>query len=228
MTASQMYLRRLPGVHRPGIAVTLPTFGGPVVVCDVGANPDPKAHHLWQYAIMAEIYCRELLGIEDPKVALLNFGGEEAKGTEIVKLTRDLLLDTPDLNYVGYIEGRDMFEHAADVVVTDGFVGNVVIKLSEGLAAGLFQTIAREILDTAPDLAARFEPVIKSIYARHDYHEFGGAPLLGINGNCLICHGSSEARTIYSTVKKALSMVNQGLNDAIVEKLAATSKVGVA
>ena len=224
VTAAQMFLRRLPGVSRPGIAVVLPTFGGPVVVCDVGANPDPKPPHLWQYGLMAEQYAKHLLGIERPRVAQVNIGGEEAKGTGMVKKTRDLLKATPGLNYVGYIEGRELFDHAADVVVTDGFVGNVMLKLAEGLAAGLFRTIKSEIVKADPELAMRFAPVVKKIYAAHDYHEHGGAPLLGVNGVCIICHGSSEARTITNAIVKSRTMVTHGLNRAIVARLEEVGK----
>ncbi len=218
--AAQMSLRRLPGVHRPGIAVILPTFGGPVVLCDVGANPDPRPAHLAQYGVMGEVYAREMLGIASPRVAMMNIGGEEGKGTGLIKSTRDLLRATPDLNYVGFVEGRSLFEHAADVVVTDGFVGNVVIKLAEGLASGLFRTIGREIAAIDPELAVRFGPVQKRIYALHDYHEHGGAPLLGVNGVCIICHGSSEARTITNAILKSRHMVSAGLNQALVDRIA--------
>ena len=222
--AAQMSLRRLPGVHRPGIAVILPTFGGPVVLCDVGANPDPRPAHLAQYGVMGEVYAREILGIANPRVAMMNIGGEEGKGTGLVKSTRDLLKATPGLNYVGFVEGRSLFEHAADVVVTDGFVGNVVIKLAEGLASGLFRTIGREIAAIDPELAVRFGPVQKRIYALHDYHEHGGAPLLGVNGTCIICHGSSEARTITNAILKSRNMVSNGLNQALVDRIAEVDK----
>lgn len=218
--AAQMSLRRLPGVHRPGIAVILPTFGGPVVLCDVGANPDPRPSHLAQYGLMGEVYAREMLGIANPRVAMMNIGGEEGKGTGLIKATRDQLRATPNLNFVGFVEGRSLFDHAADVVVTDGFVGNVVIKLAEGLASGLFRTIAREIAAIDPDLAARFKPVQKRIYALHDYHEHGGAPLLGVNGICIICHGSSEAKTITNAILKSRGMVTKGLNQALVNRIA--------
>jgi len=190
-----------------------------VVLCDVGANPDPRAAHLWQYGLMGETYARQILGVQSPRVALLNIGSEEAKGTGLVRSTRDLLESTPGINFVGYVEGRELFEHAADVVVTDGFVGNVMLKLSEGLAAGLFRSIAREIQEISPEMAKPFGAVVKKIYANHDYHEFGGAPLLGVNGTCLVCHGSSEARTITNAIKAAKVMINHQLNDAIVERL---------
>lgn len=220
VAASQMSMRRLPGVTRPGIAVTVPTFFGPVVLCDVGANPEPRPHHLHQYGHMAAIYATRLLGIESPRVAILSIGGEEGKGTPLVKDTHKLMKDDSSLNYIGYVEGRDLFDGKADVVVTEGFTGNVVLKLAEGLAAGLFKTIAHEIFEIDPELAMRFEPVVKSIYKKHDYHEYGGAPLLGANGICMICHGSSEARTITAAIRTSIKYAQHQVNEAIVEALA--------
>jgi len=219
VASAQMSMRRLPGVNRPGIAVVMPTFYGPLVLCDVGANPEPKPHHLHQYAQMASIYAHKLVGIENPRVALLSIGGEEGKGNWLVRETAKLIKADASLNYIGYAEGRDLFEDHADVVVTEGFTGNVVIKLAEALAAGLFKTIAHEIFQIDPDLAMKFEPIVKSIYKKHDYHEFGAAPLLGANGICMICHGSSEARTITAAIKSAMAYVRLGVNEVIVEAL---------
>ncbi|MBI1368737.1 MAG: phosphate acyltransferase PlsX [Planctomycetes bacterium] len=219
VAAAQMRMRRLPGVHRPGIAVTIPTFYGPLVLCDVGANIVPKPMHLYQYGHMAAIYARKVHGIENPRVAVLSVGGEEGKGTDLTKNTHKLMRADPSLNYIGYVEGRELFDGKCDVIVTEGFTGNVVLKLAEGLAAGLFKTIAHEIFEHDPDLAMRFEPVVKSIYKKHDYHEYGGAPLLGANGTCIISHGSSEARTIKAAVAASIKFVNLGVNDAIVEVL---------
>lgn len=224
VAAAQMEMRRLPGVVRPGIAVTIPTFSGPVVLCDVGANPEPKPRHLHQYAQMASIYATRVIGIEDPKVALMSIGEEEAKGNSLVKETAKLIREDNTLNYVGFCEGRDLFAGKADVVVTEGFTGNVILKLSEALAAGIFATITREILEEDPELALRFEPVVKSIYKKHDYHEYGGAPLLGANGICLICHGSSEARTITCAVKAAIKHAEHDVNNGIVDALKNTPK----
>lgn len=220
VAASQMSMRRLPKVNRPGIAVTIPTFFGPVVLCDVGANPEPKPHHLYQYGHMASVYASRLIGIENPRVALLSIGSEEAKGNSLVKETAKLMRKDKSLNFVGYAEGRDLFAGKVDVVICEGFTGNVVLKLAEGLASGLFKTIAHEIFETDPDLAMKFEPVVKSIYKKHDYHEYGGAPLLGANGICLICHGSSEARTIVSAVRNALKFAELDINNGIVDALA--------
>jgi phosphate acyltransferase len=220
VSAAIMQMKRLQGVHRPGIAVTIPAFHGPVVLCDAGANPEPKAMHLWQYGIMAEVYARQVLKIEKPRVAQMNIGSEEAKGTGLTKQTRDLLKATPGINYIGYIEGRDFFDGAADVVVTDGFVGNTLLKMAEGLAKSLFAAIAHELFVTDPDLAIKLEPVVKKIYAKNDYHEHGGAPLLGVNGAFMIAHGSSEARTIRAAIRKMREYIASGVNEAIVARLA--------
>ena len=228
VAAAQMAMRRLPGVHRPGIAIVLPTFHGPVVLCDVGANPEPKPAHLYQYGIMAGVYAEKVLGIDNPKVGVMNIGGEEGKGTPLVKETSKLCRDDEQLNYAGNVEGRDLFEGAANVVVTEGFTGNVVLKLAEGLSAGIFRTIIHEAMEIDPEMAMQFQPVIKSIYQKHDYHEYGGAPLLGANGLCMICHGSSEARTITNAIKKAKMYHDLKVNDAIIAALAQHQQPGSA
>lgn len=219
VAAATLFMRRLPSVIRPGIAVTVPVFHGPVVLTDAGANPEPKAEHLWQYGLMADVLARRVLGNPNPRVALMNIGSEEAKGTGLIKQTRDLLKATPGLNYIGYIEGRDFFDGAADVVVTDGLVGNTLLKAAEGMAKSLFKAIAAELMEYDPSLVQKFEPVVKRIYAKNDYHEHGGAPLLGINGACFIAHGSSEARTIRAAIRNCRTFVRAGVNDAIIERL---------
>ena len=228
VAAAQMSMRRLPGVHRPGIAVILPTFFGPIVICDVGANPEPKPMHLYQYGHMASVYAQRVVGIANPRVALLSIGGEESKGSALVKQTAKLMKADESLNYVNYVEGRGLFDNNADVVVTEGFTGNVVLKLAEGLAAGLFKTIANEIIEIDPELAMKFEPVVRSIYRKHDYHEYGGAPLLGANGICLICHGSSEARTITAAIRMAKRHAQFDVNVGIVDALAKPINEGAA
>lgn len=219
VAAAMLHMRRLPNVIRPGICVTIPAFHGPVVLVDAGANPEPKAEHLWQYGVMADIMARKVHGMPNPRVALMNIGSEEAKGTGIIKQTRDLLRATPGLNYIGYVEGRDFFEGVADVVVTDGLVGNTLLKAAEGMAKSLFKAIAAEILEQKPQLMLEFEPIVKTIYAKNDYHEYGGAPLLGINGVCIIAHGSSEARTIRAAIRNSRKFVQSGCNAAIVKRL---------
>lgn len=220
VAAAQMHMRRLPNVHRPGIAVTVPTFAGPILLIDVGANIEPKAHHLAQYGLMGDVYARKILGLKSPRVALMNVGGEEQKGTPEIRQARSLLRMVQDVQFMGFIEGRAVFDGGADVVVTDGIVGNVMIKLAEGLSSGIFKALAQEVFEIDPDLAVRLEPVVKSLYAKYDYHEYGGAPLLGVNGYCLISHGSSEARTIANAIVRARNLAASGVNEAISERLA--------
>jgi len=225
VAAGIMHMKRLPGVHRPGIAVTIPAFHGPIVLCDAGANPEPRGTHLWQYGVMADVYAKEVLGIESPRVALMNIGSEEAKGSEVVKQARDLLRATPGINYTGFIEGREFFAGAADVIITDGFVGNTVLKMAEGMAKSLFQAIAQEIFETDAELALKFEPIVKQIYAKNDYHEYGGAPLLGVNGAMFVAHGSSEPRTIRAAIRNAREFVRHGVNEAIRGRLTEVASV---
>lgn len=219
VSAATMEMRRLRGVHRPGIAATIPSFHGPFVLCDVGANPEPRANHLAQYALMAETYASRVLGIDKPRVALLNIGAEEAKGTRMIRQVRAALESASGLNYIGYVEGRELFEGAADVVATDGFVGNAMLKLSEGLAKGLLGAIFREVKEHDPALASQFKPVGEALKRKNDYHEYGGAPLLGVNGVCVICHGSAEARTIANAIRNTRDYLRAQVNDAIVQRL---------
>lgn len=223
VAAAQLHMRRLEGVIRPGIAVTVPTFAGPIVLIDVGANIEPKASHLAQYGVMGDIYARRVLGIDNPRVALMNVGGEEQKGTQEVRDARDLLRATEGLNFTGFVEGRGVFNGEADVVITDGIVGNVMLKMAEGLSSGIFKALAKEVFAIDPTLASRLEPVVKSLYAKYDYHEYGGAPLLGVNGVCLISHGSSVARTITNAIRRAHNFVELGVNEEIVTRLAAAA-----
>lgn len=225
VAAGQMHMKRLDGVHRPGIAVTFPSFHGPVVLCDAGANPEPRATHLWQYGIMADVYARRVMGIEKPRVGLMNIGSEESKGSGLAKETAELLKRTPGINYIGYIEGRDVFGGTADVIITDGFVGNTVLKMAEGFAKSIFQAIAQEIFEHDPKMAMQFEPIVKQIYKKNDYHEYGGAPLLGVNGVMMIAHGTSEARTIKAAIRNTLEYVRGHVNDEIVERLAQLAEI---
>ena len=217
--AGQLILGPLPNVQRPGIAVVLPSFHGPLVICDVGANVAPKAQHLVQYAQMASIFSEVILGIKNPRVALLSIGGEEVKGNPLTKQTHDLLKQEPGINFVGNVEGRDVFSGGCEVAICDGFVGNIVLKLTEGLAHGIFKTIQHEIEVESPDLASRFEPIVTKIWARHDYSEYGGAPLLGLNGVSMICHGSSDRRAIMNAVRVCADYVRRNLNKTIESRL---------
>lgn len=226
VAAAIMYMRRMPGVQRPGIAVTIPAFSGPLVLCDAGANPEPLPVHLYQYGIMAGCYAEGVLGIRRPRVAVLNIGSEEGKGVDLVRGANDLLKGARDINYIGFIEGRDLFHGVADVVLTDGFVGNTMLKMAEGLATSLMKVIAQEVATRDPELILKLEPVIKSIYKKNDYHEYGGAPLLGVNGTFMIAHGSSEARTIRAGIRNCRQFVASGVNEAIRERMAAAGQPG--
>ncbi len=226
VAAFQMRMRNLPGVNRPGIAVVFPTFEGPVVICDVGANIACKPINLYQYGLMAGVYARDLLGIDSPRVGLMSIGQEDAKGNEIVKKARELIKSDSRLNFVGNIEGRDIFRGVCDVAVCDGFVGNVVLKLTEGLVDGLFKAIKHELMMEKLRLAMKFKPVMTRIYRKYDYNEYGGAPLLGVNGTAVICHGTSRSRTIRNAILASKKFHTRKINDTIVEYLAAACPVG--
>jgi glycerol-3-phosphate acyltransferase PlsX len=223
VAAFQMRMRNLPGVNRPGIAVVFPTFEGPVTICDVGANIACKPINLYQYAVMASMYSKYLLGIEQPRVGLMSIGEEEAKGNEIVKKAKDLIRADKKMNFVGNIEGRDIFRDKCDVAVCDGFVGNVVLKLTEGLVEGLFKAIKGELMQEKLRLAMKFKPVMMRIYQKYDYNEYGGAPLLGVNGTGVICHGASTAKTICNAIVRSKEYHRNKINDKIIEYLEKSS-----
>lgn len=222
VAAFQMRMRNLPGVIRPGIAVVFPTPEGPVVICDVGANIACKPINLHQYALMSSVYSKRMLGIENPRIGIMSIGSEDAKGNEIVKKARELMKADPKLNFVGNIEGRDIFEGTCDVVICEGFVGNVILKLTEGLVDGLFKAIKQELMEEKLRLVMKFKPVMKRIYTKYDYNTYGGAPLLGVNGTALICHGSSKSRTIKNAILASKKLYTENINDKIVECLSET------
>src|SRR5436190_4198694 len=219
VAAAQLRMRLLPGVARPGISVIMPTFHGPVTVCDVGANITPQPKHLHQYAIMASAHSNAVTGIVNPRVGILSIGEEETKGTSTVKEARKLMRDDEQINFIGNVEGRDLFRGVVDAVVCDGFVGNIVLKFTEGIAEGLFQMYLAEVEEYAPDLMGQFEPLLRKIYANHDWQEYGGAPLLGVGGYCIICHGRSEARAIMNAIRVGKQLVNSDVNKRIVAQI---------
>jgi glycerol-3-phosphate acyltransferase PlsX len=219
VAAFQMRIRNLPGVNRPGIAVVFPTPEGPVTICDVGANIACKPINLYQYGVMASVYAKHSLKVENPRVGLMSIGQEDAKGNEIVKKARELIKSDPKMNFVGNIEGRDIFRGTCDVAICDGFVGNVVLKLTEGLVDGLFRAIKEELVQEKVELAVEFKPVITRIYSKYDYNEYGGALLLGINGAALICHGTSKSKTIKNAILAAKKYHNKEINNKIIERL---------
>jgi len=217
VAACQIRMRNLEGIQRPGIAAVLPTLGGPVTMCDVGANIACKPVNLYQYAIMATVYSREMLGIASPRVGLMSIGEEDAKGNELVKKTRHLLKTDSNINFIGNLEGRDIFDGACDVAICEGFVGNVILKLTEGMVGMLFSAIKHELLSRSMELALQFKPVMTDIYKKYDYHEYGGAPLLGVDGTAFICHGTSKSRTIKNAILAAKKYHMKKINHRVTE-----------
>jgi len=220
--AATLTLGLLPGIERPGIAIILPTLKGAVLVLDVGANIDPKPNHLLQYAIMANDYSHYVLGTTNPSVGLLNIGEEESKGTDFMKETHKLLSERI-LNFVGNIEGKDIFSGKCDCVICDGFVGNIVLKVSESLVETVIEFLRREI---KKNLLAKFgvlfmKTAFTGLKKQIDYAEYGGAPLLGVNGVVIICHGRSNAKAIKNAIRAAKKEVALDVNTHIIEKVKA-------
>jgi glycerol-3-phosphate acyltransferase PlsX len=213
MATAFFLLGTLQGVERPAIATILPTLRGKAVLLDVGANVDSKPHHLVQFAIMGHVYAQRMLAVASPRVGLLSIGEEDTKGNELTKETFKLLKQT-QVNFIGNVEGRDVYTGTADVVVCDGFIGNVALKLSEGLAETIMQVLRREITDS---VAGRLgflllRPAFRRFKRRVDYAEYGGAPLLGINGVSIICHGRSSPKAIKNAVLVARDFVAGRVN----------------
>ena len=220
MAAGMFVLKRLNGIERPAIAQVFPNLQGHTVVLDVGGNVDCKPVHLVQFAIMGEVYARHILGIDNPRVGLLSNGEEDSKGNELTRETNVILKDI-SFNYTGYVEGRDIFNGVADVVVCDGFVGNVVLKLSEGLAEAVATMLKDEIkgsfLSKVGYILAR--PAFKRFRKKVDYAEYGGAPLLGIDGVGMICHGGSNVKAIKNAIRFAYENADKKVNQRMAEKL---------
>jgi glycerol-3-phosphate acyltransferase PlsX len=228
MVASALFNAKmfLPGVRRPGIAAIFPSHQGPIVIIDVGANMNAKPEDLYQYGVMGAIYAETILGVTEPKIGLLNVGTEEEKGTDLIRSTRALFQQSPVAHqFVGNIEGRDIYEGRARVVVCEGFVGNVLLKAGEGAVEFLFAALKQELARLLPGLPAgaghSLAGGLKDLKTRFEYQEFGGGPLLGIRGACIICHGASGDRAIRNALRVAGTMAEDRLNQLIVEQLAA-------
>ena len=210
----------LKGVKRPGIAVRMPTVKGSCVIIDVGANPAARAEHLAQYGLMGAVFARELLGIKSPRVGLLNIGSEEGKGTDLYRETHALLVNSPiKANYIGNVEGRDLHQGDVDVVICEGFVGNVVLKVSEGMAEFVLKTIGGSLMKSLTTERDHAMQTLTKVTEQFHYQESGGAPLLGIDGICIICHGSSDHRSIRNALKMATEIDNRHINSQITELL---------
>jgi glycerol-3-phosphate acyltransferase PlsX len=220
MAAGMFVLKRIAGIDRPAIATLVPNLKDATLILDVGGNVDCKPQHLVQFALMGSVYAAQMLGKAAPRVGVLSNGEEDSKGNELTREANRILKQT-SLNYTGYTEGRDIYNGRVDVVVCDGFVGNVVLKLSEGLAEALSVMMRQEF---SSRFCARIgyllaKPALKAFRRKIDYAEYGGAPLLGIEGTAMICHGSSSPRAIMNAVKMAHDNVARQVNRKLTEHL---------
>jgi glycerol-3-phosphate acyltransferase PlsX len=226
MVASALFNAKmfLPGVRRPGIAAIFPSHQGPIVIIDVGANMNPKAEDLYQYGVMGAIYAETILGVTTARIGLLNVGTEDEKGNELTRATRAIYQNSTWAGrFVGNVEGRDIYEGHIRVVICDGFVGNVLLKAGEGAVEFLFATLREELARLIPELpmgaGQKVAASLLRLKTRFEYEEFGGAPLLGIRGACIICHGASSARAIKNALRVAGTMAEERLGALIVEQL---------
>lgn len=220
VAASMIKLRTLEGVDRPGIAAVLPTQFNVFVLVDAGANIDARPEHLLQYAIMGSVYSRHVLGYKKPKVGLISLGEEDVKGTELTKEVFQMLKRT-DLNFRGNIEGRHLFEDPVEVVVCDGFVGNVILKTSESIAVAIFKWLKDELTRSKIHMVGAYlaRKAFRVIKDKTNYEEYGGMPLLGVNGICIIAHGASTALAVKNALRVAAESIEQQVNPHIVEEI---------
>jgi glycerol-3-phosphate acyltransferase PlsX len=225
MAGGLMILKRLPGVDRPAIAATIPTPTGPVLLIDAGANVDCKTGHLVQFAIMGEAYARRILGVDRPRVGILSIGEEDSKGTDLTREAGEELRRLP-LSFVGNVEGRDFFDNRVDVIVCDGFVGNVALKTMEGMAKALIQFLKAEVRRSPLAMvgAALAGGALKTVKRRLDYSEYGGAPLLGVRGGVVICHGSSDAKAVKNAIRVAATIGMSALDREIEQAVASRAQ----
>ncbi len=228
MATAKMELGTLPGVDRPALASVFPTKRGtPAVLVDVGANVDCRPQHLHQFAIMGEVYYRVMFGVARPRVGLLSIGEEATKGNEVVRETHKRLKETPlSFDFVGNVEGRDVFGGDVHVIVCDGFIGNVALKISEGMVEAIMAMLKEAMTS---NLTAQVGYVLSrqaydEFKKRLDYSEYGGAPLLGIRGVCVICHGRSNPNAIKNAIRVAAGFSDAGINEKIEKELALVAK----
>jgi glycerol-3-phosphate acyltransferase PlsX len=224
MAASLLGIGRIKGIERPAITSLMPTIKGFCLVVDVGANVDCRPSQLLQFGMMASVYAERVLGISNPRVGLLNIGEEPTKGNEASVKTYELLQNS-SLNFIGNIEGRDIAKGEADVVVCDGFVGNIVLKFAEGLGTALFGMLKDEFTKslTTKLAAGVLRPGMRNIKKKMDYTEYGGAPLLGVNGISIVAHGTSNAKAIYNAIRVARDAARNQVVQTIAETLAGES-----
>jgi glycerol-3-phosphate acyltransferase PlsX len=221
MISAKMVIGTVAGVDRPALAAVLPNLKGRTVLLDVGANVDTKPIHLREFAVMGHFYAQEVIGTPSPRIGLMSIGEEEGKGNDVTREVFKVLKNT-GLNFVGNVEGRDVFNGAVDVIVCDGFVGNVILKSAESLAE-LFGRMLREELASSARTKVGYalsKPAFDRFRARTDYSEYGAAPLLGVNGGCFIGHGRSNARAIQNAIRRASEFSSARLDRKIHDKIA--------
>lgn len=220
MAVATLVIGRIPGIERPAIGTALPTLKGKALLVDAGANVDCSPHNLLQFALLGSIYAEKALLLPDPTIGLLSVGSEEGKGNDLTKATFKLLRESP-LRFYGNVEGKDVFEHTTDVVVCDGFVGNVLLKAGEGVAEMVLEFLQREIAGQDPALLEPMKPVLGRLLRRIDYAETGGAPLLGVAGVSMISHGRSKAKAIANAIRQAILAASSGFVQATADALPA-------
>ncbi|AGK53045.1 MAG: phosphate acyltransferase [Bacillus sp. (in: firmicutes)] len=222
VAAGLFVVGRIEGIDRPALSPTLPTLGGEgFLLLDVGANADAKPEHLVQYGIMGSIYSEKVRGIAQPRVGLLNIGSEEKKGNELTKKAFDLLKNA-DINFIGNVEARDLLEGVADVVVTDGFTGNMVLKTLEGTALSVFKMLKSALMSSLKTklAAAVLKPNLLELKNKMDYSEYGGAGLFGLKSPVIKAHGSSDANAIYNAIRQTREMVQKDVSGLIKTSIA--------
>jgi glycerol-3-phosphate acyltransferase PlsX len=221
MISAKMVIGTVSGVDRPALAAVLPNSKGRTVLLDVGANIDTKPVHLREFAVMGHFYAQEVIGTPSPRIGLMSIGEEEGKGNDV---TREVfkVLKTTGLNFLGNVEGRDVFNGNADVIVCDGFVGNVILKSAEALAEMIFRMLREEVESSARTKAGYVlaKPAFDRFRQRTDYSEYGAAPLLGVNGGCFIGHGRSNPRAIQNAIRRAVEFSAAQLDRKIQDKIA--------
>jgi phosphate acyltransferase len=220
MATSLFFLRASPGVDRPAIATLMPTLKAPFVLIDAGANLHCKPENLFQFGLMGSAYCSIILGRTEPKVALLSIGEEDTKGNDLTKESFKLLKKA-GINFIGNVDGKDIFTGIADVVVCDGFTGNVVLKTSEGLADAIVKILKREIAEQSVGRLGYLlmKSALISFKKKTDYDEYGGAPLLGINGTCIISHGRSTSKAIKNALRVAADFSEKRVHKVIASEI---------
>lgn len=221
LVGGQVIVGRIKGVERPPLAPLIPTENGVSLLVDCGANVDARPSHLVQFAKMGSVYMESIMGVKNPKVAIVNIGAEEEKGNALVKETFPLLKNCPEINFIGSVEARDIPSGAADVIVCEAFVGNVILKLYEGVGAALIRKVKAGMMATLRSKigGALVKPALKKTLKTFDTEEYGGAPLLGLNGLVVKTHGSSKAVEIRNSILQCIAFKEQNINEKIREKI---------